>query len=98
MRGLRLAFGMLAVSIFGLALCLGAVQPPWSAAHAAGKAAHKGAETVVEGENIPIEDEGVKAPMADTGEAEPQARPVPPTTGEPAPVTLTAYLAKAARP
>jgi hypothetical protein len=98
MRGSGLALGMLAVLFFGLALSLGAVQAPWSVAHAAGKAAHKGAETVVEGENIPIEDEGVKAPMADTGDAEPQARPVPPTIGEPAPVTLTAYLAEGSAP
>ena len=36
--------------------------------------------------------------MADTGDAEPQARPVPPTTGAPAPVTLTAYLSEGSAP
>ena len=65
------------------------------------RAKGKGAESsVVEGEDIPIEGEGPKAPMVGgEGEAEdPQARPVPPTTGAPATVTLTAYLSEGSAP
>lgn len=96
MRKLGLAFRTLAILALGLTLCLWAA--PWGGAHAAGKAP-KGADSVVEGEDIPIEGEGPKAPMVEGSDAEePQARPVPPTTGAPAPVTLTAYLSEGAAP
>ena len=97
MRRLRLAFRMLAVSFLGLTFCLWTGQAALSASRAK---APKGAP-VVEGEDIPtIEDEGVKAPITGAGEAEepPQARPVPPTTGAPASVTLTAYLSEGSPP
>ena len=69
------------------------------ASFAAGHKAPKGADNVVEGEEIPIEGEGPKAPMADDSDAqEPQSRPIPPTTGAPAPVTLTAYLSEGSAP
>ncbi|MGO9484520.1 MAG: hypothetical protein ACLPX9_08040 [Rhodomicrobium sp.] len=98
MRKFGLALGMLAISLAGLTLCLWAA--PWSAAQAAPKTV-KGtaADAVVPGEEIPIEGEGPAAPMAGGTEVEePQSRPVPPTTGEPAPVTLTAYMSEGAAP
>ncbi len=71
-----------------------------SAAYAASPKAHpKGAELVVEGETIPIEGEGPKAPIPEeAGTEEPQARPVPPSEGASAPVTLTAYLSEGSAP
>lgn len=67
-------------------------------AHAAPKTL-KAPPNVVEGEDIPIEGEGPVAPMAPGEEAEePAARPVPPTSGPPAPVTFTAYLSDGSAP
>ncbi len=68
------------------------------AAHAAPKAM-KAPPNVVDGEDIPIEGEGPVAPMApDAEEQEPAARPAPPTSGPPAPVTFTAYLSDGSAP
>jgi hypothetical protein len=98
MRKIGPALGMLAVSLFGLALCPRMLPLSWSAAQAASKAP-KGADSVVEGEDIPIEADGPKAPMAEeTQPEEPQSRPVPPTSGPPASVTLTAYLSEGSAP
>ncbi len=55
----------------------------------------------MDGEDIPIEGEGPKAPMGaggDADDAETQSRPVPPTSGPPAPVTLNAYLSEGSAP
>lgn len=98
MRKIGPALAMLTVSLFGLALCLFVSPISCSAAKAASKAP-KGAASVVEGEEIPIEGEGPKAPMAGGAETqEPEARPVPPTSGPPAPVTLAAYLSEGSAP
>ncbi len=92
---LGLAFRMLAVSFLGLTFCLWMGQAALSASHIK---APKGAP-VVEGEDIPIVNDGPKVPITGAGEAEePQSRPVPPTTGAPAPVTLTAYLSEGSAP
>jgi hypothetical protein len=101
MRKIRLAFHLLVLLIPGLLLCLGSGTAPWYTALAASKAQKGPAAPVVEGEEIPIEGEGPAAPMAgggDAGEAEPQSRPVPPSSGAPAPVTLTAYLSEGSAP
>lgn len=98
MRIRKTAASILAMAFSASALCLPVSLSPWSAAHAAPKAP-KGASTVVEGEDIPIEGEGPKAPVQQGGDdAEPQSRPVPPTSGPPAPVTLTAYLSEGSAP
>jgi hypothetical protein len=98
MRMARLAFGIVAIPLLAFALGIVGVPGPWNSAQAAPKGP-KGSEAVVEGEEIPIEGEGPKAPMAGTGEeSEPQSRPVPPTSGPPAPVTLTAYLSEGSAP
>ncbi len=98
MRTLRLAYFLLTIPLLGLGLCLCNVPSPWSQAQAAPKTP-KSTSSVVEGEDIPIEGEGPKAPMAETSDAEePQSRPVPPTSGPPAPVTLTAYLSEGSAP
>jgi hypothetical protein len=94
MHKIRLAFLPLLILTPGLMLCIPAGPAPLSTAHAASKAQKAPPNSsVVEGEDIPIEGEGPKAPMAggdETGDAEPQSRPVPPTSGPPAPVTLAA--------
>jgi hypothetical protein len=100
MLRIRLAFHLLAVLIPGLILLIGSGPAPWGSARAAPKA-HKGTPApVVEGEDIPIEGEGPAAPGAggDAGGAEPQSRPIPPTSGPPALVTLTAYLSEGSAP
>jgi hypothetical protein len=98
MRKSGLAIFILAVLTFAIALGVPIVRPLSDEALAAPKA-QKGSGTVVDGEDIPIEGEGPKAPMDAGGEAEePQSRPVPPTSGPPAPVTLTAYLSEGSAP
>ncbi|MGO9543255.1 MAG: hypothetical protein ACLPPF_00450 [Rhodomicrobium sp.] len=97
MRKMKLAFYIFAISMSGFALCLTGALEPWSQAQAAQKG--KKSDAVVDGEEIPIEGEGPKAPIdAGGGDEEPQSRPVPPTSGPPAPVTLTAYLAEGTAP
>src|SRR5215469_5830655 len=102
MRKIRLAFLPLVILAPGLMLCIPAGPALIGTAHAASKAPKAPPNSsVVEGEDIPIEGEGPKAPMAggdDAGDAEPQSRPVPPTSGPPAPVTLTAYLSEGSAP
>jgi len=101
MLKIKMAFHRFAVLIPGLVLCIAAGPVAWSPSQAAPKAQKGGAGSVVDGEDIPIEGEGPGAPAApggDAGEAEPQSRPVPPTSGPPAPVTLTAYLSEGSAP
>jgi hypothetical protein len=77
---------MLAVPIVGLTLCLWMGQAALGTSHAK---VRMGAADASGGEVSP----------AGAGEAdEPLARPVPPTTGAPAPVTLTAYLTEGGAP
>lgn len=96
----RRAWQWLAIPFLGLALCVLNAPLPLPSAQAAPKTPSKAAPPVVEGEDIPVEGEGPKAPMpeetGDTGEV--QARPAPPTSGPPAPVTLTAYLNEGSAP
>lgn len=59
----------------------------------------KAQEAVPDGEDIPMEGEGPSVPMDARGDSEePQPRPIPPTSGPPAPVTLTAYLSEGSAP
>ena len=81
-------------------LALGAAASFTRQAHAAPKAP-KPSSSVVEGEDIPVQ-EGEQPPVdpgADQeGAGTGKSRPVPPSTGEPAPVTLTAYLSEGSAP
>ncbi|MBI4725302.1 MAG: hypothetical protein HY765_10075 [Rhodomicrobium sp.] len=96
MRKTGIAF--LVPVMLGFSPCIWAGKGFLSAAQAAPKAP-KGAASVVEGERIPMEGEEPKTPIDDGGgNAEAQSRPVPPTSGPPAPVTLTAYLSEGAAP
>jgi hypothetical protein len=98
MRTARFAVLFLTIFLIGTAFRAGTVSWLTVAAHAAPKTP-KGSPAVVDGEDIPIEGEGPKAPMEAGGEAEePQSRPVPPTSGPPAPVTFTAYLSEGSAP
>ncbi len=75
-----------------------AILEPWEAA-AAPKVLKAPPSTTANGEDIPIEGEGPAAPMDNGGEDEtPQSRPIPPTSGPPAPVTFTAYLSEGSAP
>jgi hypothetical protein len=101
MRRGRLIVQALALSALALALSIFAQPPLLLTAEAAPKAHKALPGTVVDGEDIPVEEDGAKVPMAADGEteqAEPQARPAPPTSGPPAPVTLTAYLSEGSAP
>ncbi len=51
-----------------------------------------------DGEDIPVEGDGASIPVDPGAEETQQARPVPPTSGPPAPVTLTAYLSEGGAP
>jgi len=54
---------------------------------------------ILDGEDVPGEgEELVIPPEAGSEEQQPQPRPVPPTFGTPAPVTLTAYLSEGSPP
>lgn len=62
-------------------------------AHAAPKA-HKNTDAIMDGEGTPVTVEGDPG-GAEGGEGQvPQPRPKPPTSGPPAPVSLTAYLSE----
>jgi hypothetical protein len=101
MSKIRLAFYLLVILIPGPMLCLEAGLAPSHTAHAAQKGQKGPAAPAADGEDIPIEGEGPGAPMGAGGDAagaEPQSRPVPPTSGPPAPVTLTAYLSEGSAP
>jgi hypothetical protein len=50
-----------------------------------------------DGEDMPVEGDGASIPV-EPGAEEPQLRPVPPASGPPAPVTLTAYLSEGGAP
>jgi hypothetical protein len=98
MRKKRLAVLVVAVSLIGGPPCMWNGQGLVTGAHAAPKAP-KGSGAVVDGEDIPMEGEGSKAPIDAGGDAgQPQSRPVPPTSGPPAAVTLTAYLSEGSAP
>jgi hypothetical protein len=95
MRGIGLRFLILTAMILGQDLAFASS----ASAAQSGHKGPKGSDSVVEGEDIPIEGEGPKAPMAEEGGGEEtQSRPVPPTSGPPALVTLTAYLSEGSAP
>jgi hypothetical protein len=88
MRGLRLA-------ILFPAVLLGIVFALSAASHAAPKAPKQ--EAPVNSEDMPAEGEETAVPVEPNAEDQEQ-RPVPPTSGPPAPVTLTAYLSEGSAP
>jgi hypothetical protein len=59
---------------------------------------YRGSPNVVDGEEIPTDAEAVIPPDAGMEAEQPHARPAPPTSGPPAPVTLTAYLSEGSAP
>ncbi len=97
MRRIRFAI-LVRAFLLGAALSIWTTHQAATTAEAAPKASKEGAPTV-DGEDIPIEGEGPAAPIDPNTEADqPQSRPVPPTSGPPAPVTLTAYLSEGSAP
>ncbi len=102
MRAITFGLAILTVFLIGDPWSMRAGQPLPNAAQAASKSpkvSGAGAAAVVDGEDIPIEGDGPKAPMDAGADAEePQSRPIPPTSGPPAPVTLTAYLSEGSAP
>ena len=83
MRGVRLA-------VLGRAILLAGILSVWNgadvltSAHAAPKAQKGG--MAADGEDVPIEGEAAGVPVELGAEEDPQSRPVPPTSGPPAPV------------
>jgi hypothetical protein len=95
MRGLRLALLVRAVFL-GATLSLFAGAPFVIGALAAPKSLKE--QIPADGEDIPVEGDGVGIPVEPGAEEQPQARPVPPTSGPPALVTFTAYLSEGSAP
>ena len=94
MREVRFAILVRAV-LLGIALSIWAGEHVYTAAQAAPKWIKEKAPA--DGEDIPVDGDGAGIPV-EPGAEEPQARPVPPTSGPPAPVTLTAYLSEGSAP
>ena len=95
MRGVRFAILLRAV-LFGAALSIWVGDHLLTAAQAAPKAIKE--EIPADGEDIPVEGDGAGIPVEPGAEEQAQARPVPPTSGAPAPVTFTAYLSEGSAP
>ncbi len=55
-------------------------------------------EAVAPGEDMPIEGDEVTIPVEPNADEPAEARPTPPASGAPAPVTLTAYLSEGSAP
>jgi hypothetical protein len=95
MRGIRLA--PLVRAVF-----LGAALSCWAAEHLV-TTAQAGSKSIKEeipadGEDIPVEGDGAGIPVEPGAEEQAQARPVPPSSGPPAPITFTAYLSEGSAP
>ncbi len=90
MRGLWHAIVFPAV-LLGIVLALG------GAAYAAPKAPKEEAAPVA-GDDMPVDGEETAIPLEPGAEEQTQSRPIPPTSGPPAPVTLTAYLSEGSAP
>jgi len=95
MRGVRFA-------ILVRAVLLGAALVIWGGGYVptAAKAAPKSFKEQIptDGEEITVEGDGAGIPVEPGAEEQAQTRPVPPTSGPPAPVTLTAYLSEGSAP
>jgi len=95
MRGVRFAILLRAI-LFGAALSIWVGDHLLAAAQAAPKAIKE--EIPADGEDIPVEGDGAGIPVEPGAEEQAQARPVPPSSGPPAPVTFTAYLSEGSAP
>ena len=95
MRGVRFAFLLRAV-LFGAALSFWVGDHLLTVAQAAPKAIKE--EIPADGEDIPVEGDGAGIPVEPGAEEQAQTRPVPPSSGPPAPVTFTAYLSEGSAP
>jgi hypothetical protein len=94
MRGAWLAILFRAVLI-GVA-AIWSSQPFVAALHAAPKAPKQ--EAVPDGEDMPVEGEGSALPVEPDAEEQTQSRPIPPTSGPPGKIALTAYLSEGSAP
>jgi len=94
MRGMMYAILVRAV-LFGAALSLMFGQA-FTAAEAAPKSI-KG-QIPDDGEDVPVDGDGIIIPVEPSAEEPAPARPVPPSSGPPAPVTFTAYLSEGSAP
>ena len=95
MRGVRFAILVRAV-LLGIALSIWAGEHVHTAAQAAPKSIKE--QIPADGEDITVDGDGAGIPVEPGAEEQAQARPVPPTSGPPAPVTLTAYLSEGSAP
>ena len=95
MRGVRFAILVRAV-LLGIALSIWAGEHVRTAAQAVPKSIKE--QIPADGEDIPVDGDGAGIPVEPGAEEQAQARPVPPTSGPPAPVTLTAYLSEGSAP
>ena len=95
MRGVRFAVLVRAV-LLGAALVIWGGEHLLTPAQAAPKSIKEQIPT--DGEDIPIEGDGADLPIEPAAPEQAQARPVPPSSGPPAPVTFTAYLSEGSAP
>jgi hypothetical protein len=94
MRGPRLAILFRAILIGAAAIW--SSQNLIAASHAAPKAAKQ--QIVPDGEDMPVEGDEPAVPVEPAQEEEAQSRPVPPTSGPPGTISLTAYLSEGSAP
>ncbi len=94
MHGVRFAI-LVRTIFFGTALSIGG-EHLLTAAQAAPKVT-KG-EMPSDGEDIPVEGDGAAIPAEPGAEEQAQARPIPPSSGPPAPVAFTAYMSEGSAP
>jgi hypothetical protein len=95
MRGVKFAVFVRAI-LFGAALVMWGVDHLLTAAQAAPKSIKE--QIPADGEDITVEGDGAGIPVEPGAAEQAQPRPVPPTSGPPAPVTLTAYLSEGSAP
>ncbi len=95
MRGVRLTLLVRAIFL-GAALCFWAGEYLVTTAQSAPKSIKEQMPT--DGEDIPVEGDGAGIPVEPGADEQAQARPAPPTSGPPAPVTFTAYLSEGSAP
>ncbi len=95
MRGVRFA-------VLVRAVLFGAVVVVWGGEHLviAAQAAPKSIKERIpaDGEDIPVDGDGAGIPVKSDAAEQAQVRPVPPSSGPPAPVTFTAYLSEGSAP
>ncbi len=95
MRGVRLALLVRVISA-GLALFFCTGGHLLTRAEAGPKIIK--APMPLDGEDIPAEGDGAAVPVEPGAEGQAEARPVPPTSGSPAPITFSAYLSEGRAP